>query len=312
MFSDYFSSQRNPLTLGSGEKLVKFDQSIPINEKIKYIGKKLKKIDADDNFYYSLNHSKYFDKDNVPYCYYMSSSELKEIKKAWLDTNTSQILSGIEKSNPELKSKLNVIDNLSRQEKKKIDINGIGDIYFCLDDTMQLNESYRALLVISKEIKNEYIQTLLRQEYPDGIPKTTKDSMLLSKRIFASLLPALADQFTIRRTDLDTIKTIDLAHKDYISWEWIITPLKTGESKLILKLSRVETPLGDLDKFFPSKIITVHVAAIEKTLGQRIGIFWKEEWKWVITSILALIGWILAYRLKRKEIKTKSKPGERN
>jgi hypothetical protein len=199
-------------------------------------------------------------------------------------------------------TKTNIVSRIKRKNIEKL--KNIGDVSFCLEDSMKVKESYKALLIISREISEKFIYEIEAMSFPGGVPNETKDTIILAKKIFVSLKPALAEQFTIIRSDLDTVKTIDLSNKDYITWEWVITPLKVGVSNLILTLSRVEVSKGDLEKFIPTKIIPVKVYAERKSSGRQIVEFVESEWKFLVTTIFGGLGWILVYRRrKRKEIK---------
>jgi hypothetical protein len=282
--------------------ILEFDSKLTEINKLELLTKKIDSINIDTNYHYFINHVKGLKYGQLPTYYDLYDKDLNYLQSLGSRTkDINQLMQTLESRNPKISKALFKLDNFNKEKKKKINISGIGDVSFCLEDSMKLDETYRALLIISKEVKIEFINSLMIKAFPEGTPKKIVDTMTLSKRIFASILPAVADQFTIIRADLDTVKTIDIEGRDFITWEWFVTPKKAGESSLVLKLSRVEAQAGELDKFFPTKLIKVHVSAEEKSISEILSDFWSDEWKWILTSIAALISWIFLYKQNREK-----------
>ena len=164
---------------------------------------------------------------------------------------------------------------------------------------MITDQPYQAVLIISKNIVENKIDDIFKKAHPDGVPKKIRDTMVLSKQLFASLKSTISGNFDIIRSDpLDTIKNIDLKNSDYVAWEWTVTPIKEGDGNLVLSITKVKAPRNESDKFIPNKVIKVHVTAVYKPWNEQIKDFIKNEWKWLITTIGAIIVWFYARNKK--------------
>ena len=289
--------------LNNGTVLVTIDHNTPKDSNLKIFSKQLTQISIDSNYLYEFQQwtadRQYSSLDES---YYVTAGRLQKLKSYIDSLHDSIKVAGIERTAPLNNIDITKTKQVSKLKRKLIGkIENTGDVAFCLEDSMKINESYKALLIISRKVNSHYIKQIQERGFPEGIPKVTNTTMLLANKIFANLQPALAHQFSIVRADLDTVKTIDLQNKDYIAWEWVITPLKVGLSNLILTLSRVDIPKGDTDKFIPTKVIPVQVYAERKSKMDRIGEFISAEWKFILMTFFGGLGWILVYQLKRKE-----------
>lgn len=178
-------------------------------------------------------------------------------------------------------------------------------LVFHANDTMNLNETYRATLAVARNAAlDPLIQSVLREsEATDN--KVIIDSITkLGKRIRANLRdvgPTRDKSFIIEPFGTDE-QNLDKTKERY--WQWNIEPLKEGPHKLRLS---VEVILGDGNELnLPARNIPVIIFGKKVSFATKVGNFFSNYWQWIITGIFLpiFIAW-LTTRIKQPNVAKK-------
>jgi hypothetical protein len=88
-------------------------------------------------------------------------------------------------------------------------------------------------------------------------------------------------------------KDQDVANSGSTLWDWSVTPLKTGETNLVLRLTLLQDMEGrDLQRDLEALRSEITVSV--KNIWSHPARFWFCHWKWVITTVVAAAGVIVA------------------
>jgi hypothetical protein len=197
--------------------------------------------------------------------------------------------------------------NSKNLHKKKLSSSQMGDFDFYLNDTMTVNQSYKAFLLISKKMI-QVVKTDLSQKVFNYIKniKDTSGSVNISENMLASLTDVGNGNFKILRNDLDSIKTFNWGKNNFISWEWVVTPLKSGDTFLNLKIYTLKSKNVQGDELIPGRLIRVKVYAEYKNFFEKVLEFISIYWL-VLTAIGAIFTFLIKFYFEyRKHSKRKS------
>ncbi|HUX05860.1 MAG TPA: carboxypeptidase-like regulatory domain-containing protein [Acidobacteriota bacterium] len=137
---------------------------------------------------------------------------------------------------------------------------------------------------ISKDLKTELLQNLRGR----GIPV---EQTLAVSTVMKVILQG--DQDFFRIDPLSSEEQI-VAEADFTEWEWDVTPLASGEGSLRLLAIAVLAVEGAGEK-------NKDLISLDETIAVEINVPWivatfvGEYWQWIIGTIIAIIGVILAY-----------------
>lgn len=153
-----------------------------------------------------------------------------------------------------------------------------GHYLFNPPNEMKAGTKNRIVLRIGREINIDLKENL------KGIGTPILERLKLSNRIQAYLF---GNDFFV---DPLNRKSQFLDDSNFTEWAWDVTPVKSGELELKLRISlRMRLPYGEEHKDYP---IIENTIKVKPNSIYSAKIFLQENWKWVITAlILPLIGW---------------------
>jgi hypothetical protein len=165
---------------------------------------------------------------------------------------------------------------------------------------MQLNKKERIQIRISRELKEDILESMSKKERVDVDTLMTGDIMTLK---------LIGEDFSITSYDEEEQ---GVTAEGFTQWEFDVIPKKTGKHQLLIKVGIVYfvPNLGSTKKFFPvlEKEIEVEVNAVEW-----IASFASERWEFLIsTFVVPALVWSISrwkYR-RRKESKQSETSGE--
>ena len=137
---------------------------------------------------------------------------------------------------------------------------------------------------ISKNLKAELLLNLLGRGIP--VLQTLTVSTVMKVKLQGNL-----DFF---RIDSLSLEEQVVAETDYTEWEWDVTPLISGKGSLRLRAIVVLGVEGAGEK---NKEVDSHdeTVTVEINVPWIVATFFGDYWQWIIGTIIALIGVILAY-----------------
>jgi hypothetical protein len=167
-----------------------------------------------------------------------------------------------------------------------------GLITFTTPDKMELNEKYRVVVKISKELKSDLLEQLTPGE------KAMVDSLLVGDIMVVRLQ---GDEFDIKAYDEEEQGVLD---DGYTLWEFDVIPTRTGKHQLFVKAGIVYyvKDLGPTRKFFP---VYEKEIEIEVSLGRWIASFVTERWEFLLSTIVIPVLTVGYTRWRRR----KTQPG---
>jgi len=294
------TSGRKSLPLG--EVVATFELPSSASEKKALAYETIKGIRTDSNYLYLFNQITSKDLSGTV----ATSFSYTEMTQMCSELNSQDRREFMTETNPGLLGKHGIdiknLSSVSRIDRRKyINITEEGDITFALEDSIQVNDSRIGLLIISNNPAKADIQADLEKEFKNLVPRVVRDTIQLHKKMYASLQPAASDDFSVIRAGPDSVKSINRFSRDLITWQWSVTPLKLGKNNLILTVAPIEEDSIHNGELIPTKIIHIKVYAEEKPVKEEILEFIQREWKWLLTSIAAVIGWCVVWNEKRKQ-----------
>ncbi len=161
-------------------------------------------------------------------------------------------------------------------------------LMFYADDTMQVNQSRLATLILSKdELFGKIKDAVLEESNSVKEGATRIDTLVeLGSKMRARLIPfgnsGLENCFTIEALgdDIQSFKT----DRKKIIWQWKITPLKPGNQELKLSIQIIEKD-GEAVSL-PARNINVMILVKPESTMRSIGNFFEKYWQFLLTAIL--------------------------
>jgi hypothetical protein len=172
-----------------------------------------------------------------------------------------------------------------------------GKMAYNIPDTMDVGTQAKAIVSITKALDNNILFYGL-----DYIPLSTEEydttQIIVSSKVKVSLIdPSNDNNFIIH--PLNTEEQFVSAKSNTV-WAWNITPLRSGENNLLLRVTvSVLSDLGQTQRDIPvfDKLITVKASPLHN-IGQFIG----DNWQWLLgTIIFPLLVW--KYNQRKKVVK---------
>lgn len=166
-------------------------------------------------------------------------------------------------------------------------------LVFHADDTMEVNKSRLATLVLGKDnsIENLKVEVLDESDAKDDNVKTDT-TIDLGSRMRARLVP-FGESRDQNSFDIEPLGDEEQSFHDRkkILWQWKITPRKTGEQELKLSIQVVEKDGERIT--LPAKNIPVVIYAKPGSFFAGIADFFSRKWEFLLTAIFIPI--IIAY-----------------
>lgn len=168
-----------------------------------------------------------------------------------------------------------------------------GDISYLIKDTMIVGETHIINLTISK---NVHIIKIIEEVETFTTPENIKtDKIRIERKMQAKLIDPIKDNFIISSI---TSEVQIIEDKEITLWEWNVTPLKKGSHKLILSIDILLD--GDVGKTIKVYDGFIYVYS-DLSIMDKIGIFFKEQWKWFFSTLI--IPLLIFFYKKRKKKK---------
>ena len=190
----------------------------------------------------------------------------------------------------EKKTQLQVIDRTST-----VSDSNKGWIAYSVPEEMKVAKSYSIKVRISKKNGQSKADLILGSEDAINNPNYSSIAMIEDVKVSGEMSAEL-------RGDTDEFKIVSLStsnqnidDESYTEWEWIVTPLKDGESplKLVIKLK-------DLNKDI---IVFNKTIKIKSNIPVVVEGFFEKYWQWIMTTIIIPI-FLYFWNRKRKEKKS--------
>ena len=190
-------------------------------------------------------------------------------------------------------------------------------LVFHANDTMQINKSYLATLILGtdqvlEELKTEILET-------DGSPNddikqdTSFEMGTTMKARLIDMSGAGNKGFTIELIGGEEAATQSITEKrKKVIWQWKLTPQAPGLQELKLSVNVIEKD-GEVVNL-PARNIPVVIYAEEEGFFTTIGSFFKSEnTKWLLSGILipVFVGWYTMGRQNKKKITKPSRKKNR-
>jgi hypothetical protein len=215
-------------------------------------------------------------------------------------------------SNPKSTTANNLIssaENLKRRFKNLL--------IFHADDTMKINKSYLATLILGKDqvlgdLKNELLESSKADD--DEIKSDT--TLDIGTKMRAKLIDMSGSEskgFNIELIGGEDAATQSItAKRKKIIWQWKLTPQTPGQQELKLSINVIEKDGETVN--LPARNIPVMIFAEKASFGSKVMNFLDENFKWLITAILIpiIIAWITARMRRRNNPSQASKPSQTN
>jgi hypothetical protein len=166
-------------------------------------------------------------------------------------------------------------------------------LVFHADDTMEVNQSRLATLVLAKDntVEKLKIEVLDESNAKDDNIKTDT-TIDLGSRMRARLV-AFGESRDQNSFDIEALGDEEQSfhNRKKILWQWKITPRKTGEQELKLSIQVVEK---DGEKVtLPAKNIPVVIYAKPENMFDGVADFFSRKWEFLLTAIFIPV--IIAY-----------------
>ncbi len=157
-------------------------------------------------------------------------------------------------------------------------------LVFHADDTMQVNNTYRATLALARNMALGPLKMKVLEVSDATDDNVIVDTIIqLGKKMRANLKdlgPQDGKSFRIELLGNDE-QNLYNATESY--WQWNIEPLKAGQHKLILSIQVLLGDDGEVN--LPTKDIPVTIFAQKVSFSAKVGNFFSNYWQWVITAI---------------------------
>ncbi len=172
-------------------------------------------------------------------------------------------------------------------------------LVFHADDTMKINKSYIATLVLAKdqlyaEVKDAVLETSNAVQ-----KKVVKDTTLeignTMKAVLKPMEDGLEKSFEIERFgDEAAIEQTITDRRKKIMWQWKLKPLTKGQQNLVLDIT-VTQKNGEKVNLPVRKIDVIIFAEPENTMS-KVTAFMEKNYQWVLGTLLIpiLMGWFNA------------------
>ena len=163
------------------------------------------------------------------------------------------------------------------------------NVAFNAPDSMQLGETLRIVLLLSKKLTVAQLTPLI-----DEPGEIRADRIRISSMMEANL----AGKGFLIEPITKSIQKIDPG-QDKIEWSWQITALEAGHRSLYLTIDMHTPENGD---FATTTINTLKEEInVYVTWQQRIAGFVSNNWQWLWTTILIpFVGWVYNARKRKK------------
>lgn len=166
-------------------------------------------------------------------------------------------------------------------------INRIGKVTHLIKDTMVYNITDTVELIVSYNHPSKEILSQVKTFQYQPTENITTHSIRITPEMRARLIDPTKKNFIIVPLT-DSIQIIEMRDSTFTIWQWCVTPLKGGQSQLILSL--------DI-------IVNDHTKSIE-TYQDKIYVYisiWSRIWYWIelnweyisfiIIGIFGILGW---------------------
>lgn len=191
----------------------------------------------------------------------------------------------------EVKTQLKVIDRTSIQSTGS---GNTGWIAYSIPEEMKVQKNYSVKVRISKKSNQSKAELILGNEDAINNPDYPSIAMIEDVKVSGEMSAELRgdnDEFKI--VSLST-PTQNIDDESYTEWEWIVKPLKSGQSplKLVVKV-----------KDFNKDIVVFNRnIKIKSNVPVAVEGFFDKYWQWIMTTIIIPI---FLYFWNRKRKKTK-------
>jgi hypothetical protein len=226
--------------------------------------------------------------------YFYQPIYVEELKRSPMDLDTREIRNESEQirliENHEKKTQLKVIDRTATKE----DANK-GWIAYSVAEEMKVQKSYTVKVRISKKNGQSKAELILGNDDAINNPDYPSIAMIEDVKVSGEMSAELrgdSDDFKI--VSLSTL-TQNIDDESYTEWEWIVTPLKSGENplKLVVKL-----------KDFNKDIVVFNRSIkVKSNVPVAVEGFFDKYWQWIMTTIIIPI--FLYFWNRKKKRKTK-------
>lgn len=191
----------------------------------------------------------------------------------------------------EVKTQLKVIDRTSIQPTSP---GNTGWIAYSIPEEMKVQKNYSVKVRISKKSNQSKAELILGNEDAINNPDYPSIAMIEDVKVSGEMSAELRgdnDEFKI--VSLST-PTQNIDDESYTEWEWVVKPLKSGQSplKLVVKV-----------KDFNKDIVVFNRnIKIKSNVPVAVEGFFDKYWQWIMTTIIIPI---FLYFWNRKRKKTK-------
>lgn len=190
----------------------------------------------------------------------------------------------------EKKTKLKVIDRTSKKNEANK-----GWIAYSVPEQMQVAKSYSVKVRISKKDGQSKAQLILGDYDAINNPQYPSIATIEDVKVSGEMSAELrGDVSTFKIVALSTpLQNID--NESYTEWEWVVTPLKGGQSplKLVVMLKDLNKDIVVFNRFIQVK--TNVPVAVEG--------FFEKYWQWFMTTIIIPV--FIYFWNRKKKRKTK-------
>jgi hypothetical protein len=169
-------------------------------------------------------------------------------------------------------------------------------LVFHADDTMKINKSYIATLILAKgqilaEMKAEVLETSTATQ-----KRVKEDTTIEIDNTMKAVLKPMEDGidkgFEIERMgDEDAVEQKITDKRKKLMWQWKIKPLTKGQQNLVLTIS-----IRDKDGVkvnLPVRKIDVVIFAEEESVTSKVVSFFEKNYQWLLATLLLplFLGW---------------------
>jgi phosphoribosyl-ATP pyrophosphohydrolase len=177
-------------------------------------------------------------------------------------------------------------------------------LVFHADDTMKVNKSYIATLILGKDqiladVKEEVLETS-----STGKKNVKEDTTIeignTMKAVLKSMEDGIDKSFEIERLgDEDAAEKKITDKRKKLMWQWKIKPLTRGQQNLVLTISIREKDGEKVD--LPVRKIDVLIFAEPESIMSKVGTFFEKNFQWMLATLLIplFMGWYNA-RMRHK------------
>ena len=188
-------------------------------------------------------------------------------------------------------------------------------LVFHVDDTMEVNKSKVATLILSKDesIANLTVKVLEESNAKAKGDKVISDTSIeFGSKMKAKLVPfggSKADNsFEIEPlgNDIQSFKT----ERKQIRWQWKVTPLKPGQQELKLSIQIIEKDDGEVN--LPAKPISVIILVKPESFFSQARDFLHDQYQWIIGIAVAIITAMIGGRARSRNYNKQPPPPQQH